>query len=138
MPISTTVLLTAAIASVQVLAEEKLQEPIQAAALNYYLERHPPTKIERVCVAVGGYKSPSKTFRDRLGKWRLNRSSTCHLREGQIVVGTTYAAMNETGVAEVEIYKHEFGDISTLIHGFSYRLEKKADWAVTWEGAPKK
>jgi hypothetical protein len=138
MPTRAAILLAMAIQNPQVLAEEKLQEPIQAAALNHYLQLHPPTKGERVCVSVGGYKSPSKTFRAQLRKWRLNRSPTCHLRDGQVAVGTTYAAMNAGGIAEVEVSKHEFGDISVAIDTVSYRLEKKPEWTVTWEGAPRR
>ncbi len=132
-----TILLLGVTTASSALAAEKLQAPIQAAALNHYFERHPPPKGERVCVAVGGYRAPSKTFRALLKRWSLNRSATCHFREGQIVFGTTHAALNEEGVAEVEVSKIEFGDISTSLDRVSYRLEKKPDWSVTWEGGSK-
>ena len=133
-----TILLLGAMSSPAGLAEGKLQAPIQAAALNHYFERHPPAKSEHVCVAVGGYRAPSKTFRALLKRWRLSRSATCHFREGQVVFGTTYAALDEQGVAEVEVSKIEFGDISTSLDAVSYRLERTPNWTVTWEGAPKK
>ena len=133
-----TLLLVGAITAPADLAKGKLQAPIQAAALNHYFERNPPARGETVCVAAGGYRAPTKAFRALLKRWRLSRSETCHFREGQVVFGTTYAALDEQGVAEVEVSKIEFGDISTSLEVVSYRLERTPNWTVTWEGVSKK
>ncbi len=107
---------------------ESDQEVVQAAALKHYLAQNPSEKA--ICLAVGGYKAPSKSLRSLLRGVNLDKNEKCHFREGALVYSLTRAVFTSEGLAELEVSRLEFGDVSTRTERVLYKLEKAKDWQV--------
>jgi hypothetical protein len=106
------------------------QEAVQAVALKHYLGQHPPSGGAPLCLAVSGHQAPTKELRALLRGIRLDTDKNCHFREGGLVYSATRVALNPDGVAELEISKLEFGDISSPIERLTYRVKKGPNWQV--------
>lgn len=106
------------------------QEAVQAVALKHYLGQHPPSGGAPLCLSVSGHQAPTKALRALLQGIRLNTDKNCHFREGGLVYSATRVAVDADGVADLEISKLEFGDVSTTIERFTYRIKKSPNWQV--------
>lgn len=105
------------------------RDAITAAALTHYFSRH--AAAEPACIAVGGHKPPGRRLRELMRGVELDRDPQCHFREDGIVYGVPTVTLLRPGIAEVEVAKFRFGDVSTFLEQYDYRLEKKTSWVVT-------
>ena len=112
---------------------ESDQATVQAAAVRHYLSQNPIRG--EICLAVGGYKAPSKGLRLLLKGIRLEKDENCHFRKGGLVVSVTRALLLSNGLAELQVSKLEFDDVSSRGEGHTYKLERAyQSWRVVSEG----